>query len=371
MQANIWLTLHNVPDRVMEKSEVEVFTETTLGFLQKYTEQTLILEMINVWHQQLVEVDVANPGVLSNEFNAGPSETSLTDDFIANITEGSIVNTTQGVNATGSSDNITDTSAGGFADFSSENAAGGFADFKNDDSADEMAGGFADFGNENDSGVDEDDSADEMTGGFAGLGNENDSGGFVSVITAGEVPGEFAELSTESDEMAGGFAEFDSEETTNELAGSFVNMGQRKIKAGGGAGKGSVGLNKLDQEKLDKIIAFKQKHSDRGPKTSGVQVTLILLIPFAYLPEDLLAKFASVIVQEHGVELVRSLRMQSSFYSYFKELTGVTSDTVEELTMPPTNMPTTHVHSLTLQKEEQALTMETNGSSFATVSLCD
>jgi hypothetical protein len=257
--------------------------------------------------------------------------------------------------------------AGGFADFGNETAA----DVNSDDSADEMAGGFADFGNETAADVNSDDSADEMAGGFADFGNET-AADVNSDDSADEMAGGFADFSTDSEsEMAGGFAEFNSEETTNELAGGFVNMGQRKLKAGGGEGKGGGVVSSLDQKKRDKIIAFKREHSNRGPKTAGVQVTLILRIPFAYLPEDLIAKFASVVVQEHGVELVRSLRRQSSFYSYFKDISGVTSDTVEKLTMPPTDMPTSHIHVLTLQKQQEALVMETDGSSFVTVSLFD
>jgi hypothetical protein len=159
--------------------------------------------------------------------------------------------------------------------------------------------------------------------------------------------------------MAGGFADFNSER-------SDAGQRHRRNKAGGGSSGISGSSGGLSQEKLDKIIAFKQKHSDRGPKTTGNQVTLILRIPFAYLPENLLGKFVSVVIEEHGVDLVSSLRSHSAFYSYFKDLTAVSSDVVGELTMPPTNMPTSYIQFIALKKDEQAIMTE-DGQSFATM----
>ena len=127
----------------------------------------------------------------------------------------------------------------------------------------------------------------------------------------------------------------------------------------------------LEQEKLDKIIAFKQKHMDKGTKVGGVQVTLILRIPFAYIPENLLGKFASVTVQEHGIELLLSLTRQSSFYSYFKELDGISALSIEVLTHPPTNQPTSYAQLISLQSEDQIPDEDSFGQNFETVSHID
>lgn len=340
MQANIVLTLHNVPERVMEEREMIVFTETTQEFLHKYTEQTLILDAINVWHQQIVEVDAITSGILTDEW----------DNINTNITDVSL-NMTEDTNPSEVIiSNETGSSAGGFAGFGSKDnneMASGFADFDTDDAAGAMAGGFADIGIK--------DTENEMASGFADFDTDD---------AADALAGEFADMSEEStsDEMAGGFVEFDSQRKNEDQT-------LRKLKAGGGGSSSSSGNAGLDQDKLDKIIAFKQKHSDRGPKTAGVQVTLILRIPFAYIPEDLLGKYTSVIIQEHGVDLVRSLREQSLFYTYFRDVTGVSSDAIGELTPPPTNMPTSYAQFLAFKQQGQTAATPSDGQSFATVSL--
>lgn len=330
MQANVLLALHNVPERTMEEGEVEVFIEETLEFLRKHTEQTLILDEIDVWHQQMVEVASVTSGILADEFD--DADANMTESLMANATRDD-ENTTHSSSTNASIVNEGGT-AYGFADLSSENShneiANSFATPENNDAADAMAGGFADFSNGN--------TNSEMASGFANPGDNN--------VT---------------DAMAGGFADFNSER-------SDAGQRHRRNKAGGGSSGISGSSGGLSQEKLDKIIAFKQKHSDRGPKTTGNQVTLILRIPFAYLPEDLLGKFVSVVIEEHGVDLVSSLRSHSAFYSYFKDLTAVSSDVVGELTMPPTNMPTSYIQFIALKKDEQVIMME-DGQSFATVSL--
>ena len=232
--------------------------------------------------------------------------------------------------------------ASGFADINTggtENAmASGFADINTEGTENAMASGFADINAEN--------TENAMSSGFAYMGTESKSDIIESEPTADE------------------FADYDADKTTDAMAGGFANSGQRRIKRG--SGSGGSGTTALDQDKLDKIIAFKLKHSDRGPKIEGVQVTLILRIPFSYLPQNLLSRYVSVIVEEHGIELVHSLRKQSSFYSYFKELRRVSSEAVEELTLPPTSVPTSYVQFLALQDVEE---LESDDKSFYNVSL--
>jgi hypothetical protein len=341
MQANVLVTLGKVPERVMTKSEVKMFTDLTMEFLQKYTEQTLILDDIDIWHQQNVLVDAA------------ADNSTIYDDFNGDGIDFTGANVTQDTNTSVSLANGTDA-----GDFANTGAAGGFAaDYTTENTG--AAGGFA---------------ADYTTE------NTGAAGGFAadySTENTGAADGFAADYSTENTGAAGGFAADYTNENTGAAGGFAVDYNNenaagigerhRETRAGGGSSVGWYSGAHLEQEKLDKIIAFKQKHSDHGPKTTGVQITLILRIPFAYIPEDLLGKYVSVVIQDHGVELVRSLRRQSMFYSYFKELNVIISEPVEELTMPPTNMPTTNAQLIAFQKEE-ALVESSTDRGIVTVS---
>ena len=306
MEAYATITLHDVPERVMSESEVEIFTKTTIKFLEKYTQQTLILDDINLWHQQLVLVDDS-----ATDYNISAF---LTKEDHAEIMEA--INAQN--NATGDE---------GIADVA-DGMASGFANVDSDNTNNGMASGFADINTES--------TDNAMASGFADTNDANTN----TAMSSG-----FANMATESK------SDDAEENTANAMAGGFANSGQRRMKRGsGGSNSGSTGL---DQDKLDKIIAFKLKHSDRGPKIRGVQVTLILRIPFTYLPKNLLGKYVSVIVEEHGIELVHSLRRQSSFYSYFKELRRVSSDAVEELTLPPSSAPTSYAKFVALLETDE------------------
>ena len=293
MQANILVTLSNVPQRVMSETETDVFTKAALEFLQSYTEETLILDEIGMYHQEMVLVDAANGDLNENIF--GNTDASIVDgaeSIEAKNVDGDVDGSILIVNETEISADVDIPSVLGDGN---ESAVG--------ESVDEMAGGFA-------------------TG--------------------------FSDTATE-DEAAGGFA------------AGYLN--RRRARGGGGIGSTDYGL---EQEKLNKIIAFKLKHSDRGPKVAGVQLTLILHVSFAFLPESLLGTYLSVIVNEHGIELERSLRQQSLFYSYFKDLDDVSSESVEELTPPPTKMPNSYDNFVALKNEDAYLE---SSPSFFNVSL--
>jgi hypothetical protein len=336
MEAYATITLHDVPERVMSESEVEIFTKTTFEFLEKYTEQTLILDAINLWHQQLVLVDD-----LATTYNASAF---MTKEEIMEAINGQNITDMLGTNAT-EGEGIANGMASGFADINTEGTdnamASGFADINTEGTDNAMASGFADINTE---GTD-----NALASGFADINAENTentmSSGFAYMGTESK-----SDL-IESEPTADEFADYDAKKTTDAMAGGFANSGQRRMKRGSGSGGSAT--TALDKDKLDKIIAFKLKHSDRGPKIRGVQVTLILRIPFTYLPQNLLGRYVSVIVEEHGIELVHSLRKQSSFYSYFKELRRVSSEAIEELTLPPTSVPTSSVQFLALQDVEE------------------
>lgn len=125
----------------------------------------------------------------------------------------------------------------------------------------------------------------------------------------------------------------------------------------------------LEQDKKDQIIAFKkQQKENEVPRTSAMQITLIIKVSFSFLPEDLLAKLAVVTIEEHQLDLMMMLQEQSNFYTYFKPLDGITSDVVAELTPPPTPEPTTLAFYLANNQEDVVLEEET-GIGFGTVSL--
>ncbi|KAL3795552.1 hypothetical protein HJC23_009265 [Cyclotella cryptica] len=73
MRANINVNLRNVPDRVMTEREYGKFLELILKFLQKYTEKSMAIEGIDLWHQQQVFVD-ASPNITWNATEATPAQ---------------------------------------------------------------------------------------------------------------------------------------------------------------------------------------------------------------------------------------------------------------------------------------------------------
>jgi hypothetical protein len=119
----------------------------------------------------------------------------------------------------------------------------------------------------------------------------------------------------------------------------------------------------LEQEQKDQIIAFKKKQKESAvPQTSAMQITLIVKVSFSFLPEDLLAKLLDVTIEENEQDLMMMLQEQSSFYTYFKPLNGITSDVVPELTPPPSSRPSTVNNEVAVLEEE-------SGFGFGAVSL--
>lgn len=76
------------------------------------------------------------------------------------------------------------------------------------------------------------------------------------------------------------------------------------------------------------------------PQVTAVEITLILRISIALLPEKLLGNLAAVEIDENQSELLSLLNEQSAFYTYFKEMDGVESRAIEYVTDAPTLRPT-------------------------------
>lgn len=133
MQANILVTLSNVPQRVMSETETDVFTKAALEFLQSYTEETLILDEIGMYHQEMVLVDAANGDLNENIF--GNTDASIVDgaeSIEAKNVDGDVDGSILIVNETEISADVDISSVLGDGN---ESAVG--------ESVDEMAGGFA------------------------------------------------------------------------------------------------------------------------------------------------------------------------------------------------------------------------------------
>lgn len=77
------------------------------------------------------------------------------------------------------------------------------------------------------------------------------------------------------------------------------------------------------------------------PQITAVEITMIVRISLNTLPSNLLGNLISVTIEENEAELLSLLNEQSAFYSYFKEMDGVNSYVIEQVTNPPTLRPTT------------------------------
>ena len=57
MRANIITTLRNVPGRNMTPREIEKYIEILAAFLKRHTESTMVLDGIDLWHQELTTTE--------------------------------------------------------------------------------------------------------------------------------------------------------------------------------------------------------------------------------------------------------------------------------------------------------------------------
>ena len=73
MRANIVTTLRNVPERSMTPREVEKFLEIMTLFLKRHTQSSIVLDGIDMWHQQLITVE-AKEGTAVEEFKFDDKE---------------------------------------------------------------------------------------------------------------------------------------------------------------------------------------------------------------------------------------------------------------------------------------------------------
>lgn len=96
-----------------------------------------------------------------------------------------------------------------------------------------------------------------------------------------------------------------------------------------------------DKKKDVKLPPGWKKRPPVIPQVDAMDVTLILLISYANLPDNLLGNLANVAIEEHEQELLDLLHEQQAFYTFFKLVDGVSSRTILEVTNPPTPDPTT------------------------------
>ncbi|KAL7467260.1 hypothetical protein ACHAXS_007511 [Conticribra weissflogii] len=70
MRANIVLTLANTPERPMTDRELNKFMEITKDFLIRHTQQSMVVERIDYWHQELTtmeQVSTENPNIFDGD----------------------------------------------------------------------------------------------------------------------------------------------------------------------------------------------------------------------------------------------------------------------------------------------------------------
>jgi len=97
---------------------------------------------------------------------------------------------------------------------------------------------------------------------------------------------------------------------------------------------------KRKREKKRRKIMGKKKEAT-VPQVVAVEITMILRISIAFLPDNLLGKLAAAEINENQPELLSLLHTESAFYTYFKNMDGIMSRTIERVTEVPTPRPTT------------------------------
>jgi len=103
------------------------------------------------------------------------------------------------------------------------------------------------------------------------------------------------------------------------------------------------------------------------PKVTAVEITLIIKISVSTLPENLLGNMAAVAMNENQVELLSLLNEQAAFYTYFKHMDGIQSNSVDFVTKAPTLSPTTYQFFLSnqvIETDVETVPEESEGSKF-------
>ncbi|KAL7542699.1 hypothetical protein ACHAXR_012004 [Thalassiosira sp. AJA248-18] len=90
------------------------------------------------------------------------------------------------------------------------------------------------------------------------------------------------------------------------------------------------------------------------PQVTAVEITMILRISITFLPLNLLGNLAAVSIDENQSELLALLNEQSAFYTYFRDMDGIQSHSIDYVTDPPTLRPTTQQQYL----DNQELSMD-------------
>jgi len=97
---------------------------------------------------------------------------------------------------------------------------------------------------------------------------------------------------------------------------------------------------KIKRERKQRKVKGKKKET-AVPQVVAVEITMILRISIAFLPDNLLGKLAAAEINENQSELLSLLHTESAFYTYFKNMDGIMSRTIERVTEVPTPRPTT------------------------------
>lgn len=91
-------------------------------------------------------------------------------------------------------------------------------------------------------------------------------------------------------------------------------------------------------------LGWKKKEPEPIPQVTAVDVTLILRVTFANLPDNMLGSMAAVAIEENAQEFLALLKEQQAFYTFFKLADGVFCRVIDEVTGAPTGGPTTAAH---------------------------
>jgi hypothetical protein len=100
------------------------------------------------------------------------------------------------------------------------------------------------------------------------------------------------------------------------------------------------------------------KNEDSKCQVWGMELTLIVKVSFAFLPNSLLGNLAAVAFEEHEQEFLDLLHEQQAFYTFFKVMDGISAVGIQELTPPPTESPTTYAYFL----ENQPVVVDENAT---------
>ena len=135
------------------------------------------------------------------------------------------------------------------------------------------------------------------------------------------------------------------DEVTTQVPSSEKHAGDIDATEGETTNMKSLQSESNNDEDLAFGYYYDDDEEEKECQVMGMEVTLIAKVSSASLPHNL-GSTAAAAFEEHEQEFLDLLHEHQAFYTFFKNIDGISAVGIEELTPPPTESPTTYAYYL-------------------------